>query len=75
MGRFSVRIRRVMLLAAAFAVAAALSGVTAAHATTASGSGTPCSFGACHVVSEHGRRRRAQHRLHERVRLYLYLAR
>ena len=45
MGRFSVRIRRVMLLAAAFAVAAALSGVTAAHATTASGSGTPCSFG------------------------------
>src|ERR1700756_3471586 len=44
MRRFFVRARRVPLLAVALAVAAALSGGTAAHAATAAASSTPCSF-------------------------------
>ncbi len=43
MRRFFVRARRVLLLAVALAVAAALSGGTAAHAATAAGS-PPCSL-------------------------------
>lgn len=44
MRRFFARARHVLLLAVALAVAAALSGGTAAHAATAEGSGTPCSL-------------------------------
>lgn len=44
MGRFFVRARRVMLLAVALAVTAALSGGIAAHAANAASSSTSCTF-------------------------------
>jgi hypothetical protein len=46
MSRIFAGARRGLLAGAALAVAAALSGGTAAHATTAAASSTPCTFGA-----------------------------